>query len=87
MTTYGDNTTNRFYHLVRKGYRYTYALVNYTTGEVYTQSCDKQFLPLHNLYNRFDGIRREFAQSGEQCHMVLVNCRTGEVLAQEGGEV
>lgn len=89
MTTYGDRTNNPFHHYTRAGYRYTYALVDYVTGEVRTMSCDKQFLPLKNLYGYLDGIRRECASRGEACHLVLANCRTGEVIEEikEGGEV
>lgn len=85
MTTYGDNTTNRFYGYVRPDYRYTYALIDQYAGDVRTSSCDKQFVPLHDLYNRFDSLRREYARDGLPCHLILVNCRTGEVIAQEGG--
>ena len=82
MTTYGDNTTNRFYHLVRAGYRYTYALVDFVTGEVRSMACDKQFLPLKNLYGYLDGLRRECESRGAVCHLLLVNCRTGETVEE-----
>lgn len=87
MTTYGDNTTNRFYHLVRKGYRYTYALIDFVTGEVRTMACDREYLPLKTLYNQLDGIRRECAHNGAPCDLLLVDCRTGEAIEQvkEGG--
>ena len=82
MTTYGDNTTNRFYHLVRKGYRYTYALIDFVTGEVRTMACDRAYLPLKDLYNRLDGLRRECEHKGEMCHLLLVDCRTGEAIEE-----
>ena len=87
MTTYGDNTTNRFYYLVRKGYRYTFALVDFVTGEIRTQSCDRAYLPIKTLYGYLSGIRRECAHNGTPCNLLLVDCRTGETLEQvkEGG--
>ena len=85
MTTYGDNTTSRFYHLVRKDYRYTYALIDFVTGEVRTMACDRAFAPLKELYNCFESLRRNYARACFPCNLLLVNCRTGEVIAQEGG--
>lgn len=82
MTTYGDNTTNRFHHYVRAGYRYTYALVDYITGEVRTMACDTQFAPIKALYGYLDGLRRECERKGDKCHLVLANCRTGEVVEE-----
>ena len=87
MTTYGDNIHNPYYHLVHPGYRYTYALVDFVTGEVRTQSCDRAYLPIKTLYGYLDGIRRECAHNNAPCDLLLVDCRTGETVAQvkEGG--
>ena len=82
MIIYGDNTTNRFHHYVREGYRYTYALVDYITGEVRTMACDHQFAPIKALYGYLDGLRRECEGKGDKCHLVLANCRTGEVVEE-----
>ena len=80
MTTYGDNTNNPFYHLVRAGYRYTYALVNYTTGEVRTMSCDHQGTALRELYTIYQRELRTAKAELAAIHLVLANARTGEVL-------
>ena len=82
MTTYGDNTTNRFYHLVRAGYRYTYALINYTTGEVSTMSCDHQGTALRELYGIYQRELRSAKADLSAIHLVLVNARTGEILEE-----
>lgn len=82
MTTYGDNTTNRFFQLVHAGYRYTYGLVDFITGEVRTIASDRQYIPLKTLYGHLDGQRRECERRGEPYHLLLVNCRTGESVAE-----
>ena len=82
MTTYDDNTNNRYYRYVRPGYRYTYALIDFETGEVRTMSCDRQFAPIKALYGYLDGLRRECERKGEMCHLLLVNCRTGETVEE-----
>lgn len=82
MTTYGDNTANRFFHFVRAGYRYTYGFVDFMTGEIRTMSCDRQYAPLKTLYGYLDGRRRECERRGEPYHLLLVNCRTGEPVTE-----
>jgi hypothetical protein len=82
MTTYGDNINNPFYHYVRAGYRYTYALVNYTTGEVRTMSCDHQGAALRELYHIYQGELRSAKADLSAIHLVLANARTGEVLEE-----
>lgn len=82
MTTYGDNTNNPFYHLVRAGYRYTYALINYTTGEVRTMSCDHQGTALRELYGVYQSELRSAKAELAAIHLVLANARTGEVLEE-----
>lgn len=82
MTTYGDNTNNPFYHLVRAGYRYTYALINYTTGEVRTIASDYQGVPLRELYRRYQSELRSAKAELSAIHLVLANARTGEVLEE-----
>ena len=77
MTTY----TSDYTALRRDGYAYTYALIDYITGEIRTSSCDLPTHPLRHLFQRMDGIRRECRRDGSACHLVLVNCCTGEVLA------
>ena len=82
MTTYGDNTNNPFYHYTRAGYRYTYALMNYTTGEVRTMSCDHQGTPLRELYHIYQGELRSAKSELSAIHLVLANARTGEILEE-----
>lgn len=82
MTTYGDNTNNPFYHYVRAGYRYTYALVNYTTGEVRSMSCDHQGAALRELYRIYQSELRSAKSELAAIHLVLVNARTGEILEE-----
>ena len=82
MTTYGDNTNNPFYHYTRAGYRYTYALVNYTTGEVRKMSCDHQGTPLRELYHIYQGELRSAKSELSAIHLVLANARTGEILEE-----
>lgn len=82
MTTYGDNTNNPFYHLVRAGYRHTYALINYTTGEVRTISSDYQGVAQRELYRRYQSELRSAKAELAAIHLVLANARTGEVLEE-----
>ena len=82
MTTYGDNINNPFYHYVRAGYRYTYALINYTTGEVRTMSCDHQGTALRELYRVYGSELRSAKADLAAIHLVLANARTGEVLEE-----
>ena len=82
MTTYGDNTANPFYHYVRAGYRYTYALINYTTGEIRTISSDYQGVAQRELYRRYQSELRSAKAELSAIHLVLANARTGEVLEE-----
>lgn len=82
MTTYGDNINNPFHHYVRAGYRYTYALINYTTGEVRTMSCDHQGTALRELYHVYERELRSAKADLSAIHLVLANARTGEILEE-----
>ena len=82
MTTYGDNINNPFYYYVRADYRHTYALVNYTTGEVRTLSCDHQGTALRELYHIYGRELRAAKRELAAIHLVLVNAHTGEVLEE-----
>ena len=66
--------------LCRHGYANTYAVINYTTGEVYVSSCEVGGYALRTTFKRFDGLRRY----GANDHLVLVNCVTNTVLAEVG---
>ena len=82
MTTYGDNINNPFHHYVRAGYRYTYVLINYTTGEVRTMSCDHQGTALRELYRVYGSELRSAKADLSAIHLVLANARTGEILEE-----
>jgi hypothetical protein len=68
-------------HLINPNYRHTYALFVYTTGEVYTSSCDEAAIPLRTLYRRLDGLRREW-RCDYHLHAALVNLNTGLVIEE-----
>lgn len=68
-------------HLINPNYRHTYALFVYTTGEVYTSSCNEAAYPLRTLYRRLDGLRREW-RCGYHLHAALVNLNTGLVIEE-----
>lgn len=61
-------------------YAFTYAVVNFTTGEVYTSSCEVGAYALRSLFKRFDGLHRY----DKNDHLVLVNCVTNAVLLEVG---
>ena len=82
MTTYGDNINNPFYHHTRPGYRYTYVLVNHTTGEVRTMSCDYQGTLLRELYRIYQSELRSAKSELAAIHLVLADARTGEILEE-----
>ncbi len=68
-------------HLINPNYRNTYALFVYTTGEVYTSSCNEAAYPLRTLYRRLDGLRREW-RCDYHLHAALVNLNTGLVIEE-----
>ena len=69
-----------FEHLINSNYRYNYALVVYTTGEVYTAHGDDRH-PLRLLYKRLDGLRREW-RTDYHLHVALINLRTQKMLME-----
>lgn len=74
-------TVTAYSHLIRPEYRHTYALFVYTTGEVYTSSCDEARYPLRTLYKRLDGLRRQW-----NCYLPfraeLVHLNSGRVIVE-----
>ena len=68
-------------NLINPNYRHTNALFVYTTGEVYTSSCDEAAYPLRLLYRRLDGLRREW-RCDYHLHAALVNLNTGLVIEE-----
>jgi hypothetical protein len=68
-------------NLINPNHRHTYALFVYTTGEVYTSSCDEAAYPLRLLYRRLDGLRREW-RCDYHLHAALVNLNTGLVIEE-----
>ena len=72
-------------HLINPNYRYTFAVFNYATGEVYTSSCNEARYPLHRLLHRMDGQRREAVREGYAYDLRLVNLLTGKTLLESKG--
>lgn len=71
----------RYAHLINPNYRYNYALVVYTLGEVYTTCSNEQAAPLRHLFKRLDGLRREW-RCDYHLHAALVNLNTGCVIEE-----
>lgn len=63
-------------------YAYTYAVIDRTTLEVYTRSCDSQSIALKSIYHRFDSIIRDCSNRNCPCHLLLVNARTNKVIIE-----
>lgn len=68
--------------LKRDGYAFTYALVDFTTGEIRTSSCDVAQHPLKYLFRRMCGIARAQARGAWARNLVLVNCVTNAVILE-----
>lgn len=70
-----------FSHLIHPDYRYNYALIVYTTGEVYTACADKADIPLRLLYKKLSGLRREW-RCVYHLHATLINLNTEAVILE-----
>lgn len=68
--------------LKRDSYPFTYALVDFTTGEVRTSSCNVAHYPLKYLFRRMCGIARAQARGAWARNLVLVNCVTNTVILE-----
>ena len=68
--------------LKRDGYAFTYALVDFTTGEVRTSSCNMARYPLKFLFRRMCGIARAQARGAWARNLVLANCVTNTVIIE-----
>ena len=68
--------------LKRDNYAFTYALVDFTTGEIRTISCDVARYSLKYLFRRMCGIAREQARGAWSRHLVLANCVTNTVIVE-----
>jgi hypothetical protein len=67
--------------LVDPNFRYTYACINRTSGEVFTMSCDDRATALKRVYYRAQSELRYYSSRGKSCDLLLINCVTGaEVL-------
>jgi hypothetical protein len=71
----------RYAHLINPNYRYNYALVVHTLGEVYTTCSNEQAAPLRQLFKRLDGLRREW-RCDYHLHAALINLNTGCVIEE-----
>jgi hypothetical protein len=70
---------NAYSHLINPNYRYNYALIVRTLGEVYTTCSNEQAAPLRQLFKRLDGLRREW-RCNYHLHAELVNLNTGKII-------
>ena len=68
--------------LKRDGYAFTYALVDFTTGEIRTSSCNMARYPLKFLFRRMCGIARAQARGAWARNLVLANCVTNTVILE-----
>lgn len=66
-------------HLINPNYRYNYALVVPTLGEIYTVCSNEQAAPLRQLWKRLDGLRREW-RCDYHLHAKLINLNTGRTI-------
>lgn len=68
-------------HLINPNYRHNYALLVYTTGEIYTACADEARYPLRLLLKRLDGLRREWS-----CYLPfraeLINLNNGKTVME-----
>lgn len=78
MTTY----TTDFTYFARPGYAYTYVLIDYVEGTVFSVSCESAACALRRVYHRMDGMIRLCRLFGNACNLVLANCNTGKVVAE-----
>ena len=69
----------RYAHLINPNYRYNYALVVHTLGEIYSTCSNEQAAPLRQLFKRLDGLRREWG-CDYHLHAELVNLNTGKTI-------
>lgn len=68
--------------LKHEGYAFTYALIDFTTGEVYTTSCNVARYPLKHLFRKMCGIARAQARGAWARNLVLANCVTNAVVVE-----
>ena len=71
-------------NLIRPDYRYTYALVNITTGEVHASSCDHASYAVAHLHRMMMHDLREARRYNQPACLLLVNAVTGEVIEEKG---
>lgn len=64
-------------------YSYSYAVVNFTCGEVYTYAANSSRIALKNALKRFDSILRTAKLYGTDCKVSLINANNDEVLLAE----
>lgn len=68
-------------HLINPNYCHNYALIVYTTGEIYTACADEARYPLRLLLKRLDGLRREW-YCDYHLHAAFVNLNTNKVVEE-----
>lgn len=70
--------------LINPDYAHTYGVVDYATGELCTSSCDVASYALRATLRRFYRQLRNAKAGGYECRVVLFNCRTEQVVMEEG---
>lgn len=70
--------------LIHANYAHTYGVVNYATGEVITIASNVASYALRAMLRRFYHELREARAGGYECRVVLFNCRTEQVVMEEG---
>jgi hypothetical protein len=79
--------TNPFDFYINSIYAHTYAVVNYTKGEVYTFSSNDERIALKTMLKRFYSVLRTAKLFGKECKIALVNANEGKVLLSGEYEV
>lgn len=75
--------TNPFNFYINANYAYTYAVVNYTEGEVYTFSSNSERIAIKTMLKRFYSVLRTAKLYGTDCKVALVSVSEGKVLLTE----
>lgn len=75
---------NKYAHLANTKFAHTFAVINHTTGEVFTTSCDCRTVALANAYRKMDGENRYWLGQSKpvHCQLVLIDVTMDRVVDQ-----
>ena len=62
--------------LIQSNYIYTYALIDYTEGEILSIASNKKGAALQQLYRRLDSLARSYRADNVSYHMAIFNAVT-----------